>query len=482
MNFRLPLFLLTFLPLPLLGQLYIGHGQADYLFRQACSACHGDHWEGGRGGSLLKGSWNFIKGNEEDGLAHVIRDGIPVAAMPGFAGKLSEGEIRSLVIFIQERRALDRQAEHPAFSLDETFHAGKVAFRLETVVDSDRLIWAAEFLPDGRLLFTERWGALRIADPAHPGNIVTVAGIPAVWSVNTGGMLDVGLPPDFAKTGWIYLAYSEGRTSFFGGFTGGLRVIRGRIRDGQWTDQQDIFRTPVAGMSPVADHFGCRFAFRDGMVFFGIGDRREVDSAQSLASPNGKIYRFHEDGTVPSDNPFAKDSQAIAGIWSLGHRNPQGLVFRPGTDQLWESEHGPRGGDEINLIEPGKNYGWPKITYGMNDDGSPITAATAAPGLEQPRHYWTPSIAVCGIAFSEGDMFPTWKGDLLAGGLHSGELHRLRLRDRDIVEDEIVMRTSARIRDIINGPDGTLYLVLNSERGPSRIVRLVPVTDSQANP
>jgi glucose/arabinose dehydrogenase len=164
----------------------------------------------------------------------------------------------------------------------------------------------------------------------------------------------------------------------------------------------------------------------------------------------------------------------LAAIWSYGHRNPQGLAFQPGTDVLWESEHGPRGGDEINVIEAGKNYGWPVISYGMNDNGTPLTYETAREGMEQPKHYWTPSIAVCAIAFYEGDKFPSWRGNLFAGGLYSEELHRLTLKDKDVIGDKVVLRGAGRIRDVVNGPDGTLYLVLNSRRGDAnRIVRMV---------
>jgi glucose/arabinose dehydrogenase len=197
-----------------------------------------------------------------------------------------------------------------------------------------------------------------------------------------------------------------------------------------------------------------------------------MEMAQDLSRPNGKIHRIYDDGRVPGDNPFRAIANAYPTIWTYGNRNPQGLDMHPVTGEIWESEHGPRGGDEINVIQAGDNYGWPVITYGINYNGKPITDVTTAPGMEQPKHYWTPSIAVCGIDFYEGDQFPEWKYDLFAGGLASQELHRLQIEGEQIVSDEIILKDVGRVRDVASGPDGYLYVVLN---GPDRIVRLVPV-------
>jgi glucose/arabinose dehydrogenase len=211
--------------------------------------------------------------------------------------------------------------------------------------------------------------------------------------------------------------------------------------------------------------------FQDGYLFFAIGDRGRKANAQDLSLPNGKIHRIHDDGRVPEDNPFADREDAFPTIWTYGNRNPQGLDQHPQTGGIWESEHGPRGGEEINLIERGNNYGWPVITHGMNYDGTPITEKTAMEGMEQPKLHWTPSIAVCGIDFYEGDIFPDWKNDLFAGGLASEELHRLEIEEGEVVKSSVVMKGAGRVRDVASGPDGYLYLVLN---GPDRIVRLVP--------
>jgi glucose/arabinose dehydrogenase len=209
-------------------------------------------------------------------------------------------------------------------------------------------------------------------------------------------------------------------------------------------------------------------------LFFSIGDRGVQDEAQDLTLPNGKIHRINIDGSIPEDNPFAGDSGKFASIWTYGNRNPQGMALHPKTGDLWASEHGPRGGDEINLIEKGLNYGWPEITHGMNYNGTPITANTAMSGMEQPVHYWTPSIAVCGMDFYSGNVFPLWKNNLFAGGLSTEELHRLVIENGEIVSDEIVLKGMGRIRDVKEGLDGALYLVLN---GSDEIVRLVPFSE-----
>ncbi|MGE9292617.1 MAG: PQQ-dependent sugar dehydrogenase, partial [Puniceicoccales bacterium] len=220
-------------------------------------------------------------------------------------------------------------------------------------------------------------------------------------------------------------------------------------------------------------HFGTRFVFKDGYLFFSMGDRGKQNMAQDVTRPNGKIHRIHDDGRIPEDNPFVDKPDAWPTIWTYGNRNPQGLDAHPITGALWETEHGPRGGDEVNLIRKGINYGWPVITYGMNYSGTPITDKTHAPGMEQPKHYWVPSIAVCGIDFYEGELFPNWKNNLFAGGLASNELHRIVINDdNEVVKDEIVLKGLGRIRDVASAPDGSLMLLLN---GPDKIVKLVPV-------
>lgn len=255
-------------------------------------------------------------------------------------------------------------------------------------------------------------------------------------------------------------------------------VVRGRIDNGRWVDQELIYRAPKDTHTSPHHHFGTRIVVRDGYLFFGVGDRGRMDQAQDLSSPAGKIHRLHEDGRIPEDNPFQGDG-ALRSVWSIGHRNPQGMVFDPENGDLWTAEHGPRGGDELNLVRKGLNYGWPLVTHGINYDETPITEKTSMPGMEDPLLQWTPSIAVCGITFYSGDAFPDWKGCLFACGLVSEQLHRIQVHEGVVILDEIVLKGHGRIRDVVTGPDGMLYIALYRERPRQAwIKRLVPVPDA----
>jgi glucose/arabinose dehydrogenase len=249
-----------------------------------------------------------------------------------------------------------------------------------------------------------------------------------------------------------------------------LKIVRGRIRDHSWADQEVVFQVSPDFYTSAGVHFGTRMVFDGGYLYFIVGERGGMLQAQDITRPNGKIYRVFPDGGIPEDNPFAADKKAIPGIWSYGHRNPQGLAIDPRDHAIYATEHGPRGGDEFNLIRKGANYGWPVISHGMNYDGTPLTGFTEKEGMEQPLLHWTPSIAACGLACYTGDKFPNWKYDFFAGGLR-GELHRIRVKNGKVEGDEILLSGLGRIRDVRTGPDGLLYIVLNQ---PDRIVRLVP--------
>lgn len=337
---------------------------------------------------------------------------------------------------------------------------------METVTDEVSIPWSIAFLPDGGFLVTERNGHLR---QYQRGTLLPpVEATPEVWAHGQGGLLEVALHPDFKENGWIYLGFSKEV-----GGEGSTAIVRGRIKDNRWVDEEPIFEVPEKFRSSARHHFGTRFVFKEGYLFFPIGDRGAQNTAQDLASPNGKVHRIHDDGLIPDDNPFRYNPETFPSVWSYGHRNPQGLDLHPETREIWSAEHGPRGGDEINLVHKGRNYGWPVITHGMNYNGTPITDKTAAPGMEQPGLYWTPSIAVCGIAFYTGELFPDWQHNLLVTGLASQELHRLVIDGEKVVLDEIILQNQGRIRHVANGPEGAIYLLLN---GPDRIVRLLPTS------
>src|SRR5690606_32165195 len=281
--------------------------------------------------------------------------------------------------------------------------------------------------------------------------------------------LDVGVHPDYASNGWIYLSYSDPGPDD----SAMTAVVRGKLRDGAFVEQQTIFKAPTELYRKGTVHFGSRFVFENGYLFFSIGERGQMQDAQDLSRPNGKVHRIHDDGRVPDDNPFVGRDAALPTIWSYGHRNPQGLDVDPVTGGLYDAEHGPRGGDELNLVQKGRNYGWPVITYGMNYDGTPMTDKTAQEGMEQPVTYWVPSIAVSSIAFYTGDRFPQWKNNLFVASLAQQELRRLELKDGKVTHQEVLFKGVGRLRDIVVGPDGALYIAFNE---PDRIARVVPAT------
>jgi glucose/arabinose dehydrogenase len=445
----------------------VGEGEAARLAGELCASCHGEQLEGGRASSLLDDEWRFGGGDAE--LAASIREGRPGTLMPPFAATLDERKIRSLVVLIRElaERAKVDAAAAPRAGEDAVHSTERHAFRLETVASGLDTPWGMEFLPDGRMLVSERPGRLRVVPPGGPIG-APVVGLPRVWEVQDGGLFDVALHPDYARNGWIYLAYSEPgpRESSM------TAVVRGRIRDSAWVDQQFLFEPRPEAFGPKNEHYGLRFVFdRRGHLFYSIGDRGEPADAQRLTSPAGKIHRVLDDGSVPNDNPYVGRADALPTIWSHGHRNPQGLALDPVTGELWASEHGPRGGDELNRIGPGLNYGWPLVTFGINYDGTSISELTAMPGLEPPVVQWTPSLAACGIAFYTGDRFAGWKNDLFVTGLVGQQLRRLVIEDGHVTHQELLFRGLGRVRDVVNGPDGYLYVVLNQ---PGRIVRLAP--------
>ncbi len=458
----------AFLLAGLQAQVRIGTGAVHQLYRQHCMVCHGEDLDGGLGGTLLeRKGWRSV-GPELSFIDYVLQGNTSVG-MPPFEGVLTRSQVRSLEIYIDEKRQEAAAAPEIKRSAN-VYEAGGYAFRVETVVPGLEIPWSVAFLPGGELLIAERPGRLRLF---RNGRLLPpVERIPEVWAHGQGGLMEVALHPDYAQNLWVYLAYSASSGSRDGRPVGITRIVRGRILDNIWMDEELIFEVPEEFHTSAGQHFGSRLAFKDGYLFFSIGDRGDQRRAQDMGNPYAKIHRIHDDGRIPVDNPFRDVPGSFPTTWAYGSRNAQGLDFHPVTGELWASEHGPRGGDEINLIEPGKNYGWPTITYGMNYNGTPITDRTEAPGMEQPKHHWTPSIAVCGIDFYEGSVFPEWRNQLFVGGLRSNQLHRLEIENGAVISDTIILKGEGEVRDVASGPDGYLYLVLD---GPGRIARLVPV-------
>lgn len=438
------------------------------VYANFCASCHGAELEGGSGSSLIDDVWKY--GADDVSLAKSIREGYPINGMPSFGALLDDAKTRALVVYIREMgtRASERTTVFAQPDPNTVAQSALHGYRLETVATDLEVPWSMAFLPDGRMLVTEREGRLRIIENGqlqHRG----IEGLPKVWAEGQGGMLAVAPHPDFAANGWIYLAFSDPGP----GGSAMTKVVRGKLRDNRFVDQETIYAAPSELYRSGRVHFGTALVFDDdGHLFFAIGERGRQDDAQDLGRPNGKIHRVRDDGSIPADNPFVQTRGALASIWSYGHRNPQGMDRHPETGALWSTEHGPRGGDELNLVARGKNYGWPVITYGMNYNGTPITDKTAQDGMEQPVIHWTPSIAVSGIAFYRGDKFPQWRNHLFVGALARQELRRVVIDGDRVTQQEVLFKNIGRIRDVVSGPDG--YLYVSFER-PGRIMRLVPV-------
>jgi glucose/arabinose dehydrogenase len=341
------------------------------------------------------------------------------------------------------------------------------SFRVVELVRGLEQPWALAFLPDGRMLVTEKAGRLRLVkdnklDPQP------VAGLPEVTVHGQGGLMDVALHPKFAENGLLYVSYAAR-----GADGVGTEVARGRLAGHQLENVQVIFRQRPKGSR--GQHFGARLVFdRQGFLYITLGDRGEMARAQKPDDHAGSVVRLHDDGRVPKDNPFAGQPGWKPEKYTLGNRNQQGAALHPVTGTLWTHEHGPQGGDEVNVIRAGANYGWPVITYGVNYGiGTRIGEGTAKPGMEQPLHKWVPSIAPSGMAFYMGDRFPKWRGDLFVGALRAELLVRLKLDGEKIVHEERLLKGAlGRIRDVRAGPDGLIYLLTDESRGV--LARLEP--------
>ncbi len=440
-------------------------------YQQNCAPCHGAALEGGNAQSLVDAVWQF--GSKKSHIFRNVKYGIADFAMPAFEAALSDQEINELIDFIfeQEKTTGAIKPRPPASA-----HTLDYEVKIDVVAEGLDIPWGIAFLDANRALVTERSGGLRLLtdqqlDPK------TIEGLPKVVHEGQGGLLDVAVDPDYADNGWVYLSYShaleagpEQRRP-----RAMTRLVRGRIADHTWQDQETIYEAPHATYQGTRHHYGSRIVFDDSNhLYFSVGDRGAGQQAQDLSQPNGKIHRLHRDGTIPTDNPFLTQFDALASIYSYGHRNPQGLAINPTTGRLWDSEHGPMGGDELNLIVRGANFGWPVITYGRNYDGGIVSEIRKQAGMAQPRLYWKPSIAVCGIDFVQGDLFPLWSGHLLVGALKYEELRLLDITEGQVIHQEILLKNIGRVRDVGCGPDGSVYVVTN---GPGMVLRLTPIRD-----
>ncbi|RAJ16806.1 PQQ-dependent sugar dehydrogenase [Olleya aquimaris] len=321
----------------------------------------------------------------------------------------------------------------------------------EVIVSELNNPWGFTFLPDGSMLINEKDGRIiHFKDNKK----TEIANPPDIYLRGQGGLLDIELHPDYKTNGWIYFSYASSTGTGDGGNTA---IMRAKLKDYALVDKQVLYKaTPN---TTRGQHFGSRIVFKDGYLFFTIGERGNRDeNPQDLTRDGGKVYRLHDDGRIPEDNPFVNTKNAKTAIWSYGHRNPQGMKINPFTGDIWTHEHGPRGGDEINIIKKGANYGWPIITYGKNYSGTTITDQTEKEGMEQPLHYWDPSIAPSGMAFISSDTYGDWKGSILVGSLKFQYLDLCTLKDGKVVKEQRLLDGLGRVRSVEQGPDGYIYV------------------------
>ncbi len=350
-----------------------------------------------------------------------------------------------------------------------TYSLEKQIFKLDTVVSALKSPWGMALLPNGDMLVTEKKGALRLIQNGklHPDPI---GGIPEVHTKSQAGLFEVKLHPEYEKNGWIYLSYASPIQNNEKGEGANTAFIRGRLKDHQLVDQELLFKASPNYKRNV--HFGGRIEFdRKGYMYLTVGDRGGRDENQTLENYRGKVFRLHDDGHIPDDNPFVGEKNAKTETFTYGHRNPQGLALNPETGEIWEHEHGPQGGDELNIIRRGNNYGWPTITYGINYNNTIITKDTVMEGMEQPTTFWRPSIAPCGMDFISSDIYGKFKGNLLVGSLKFNYIEICKIEDNKVINKEIILKGIGRVRSIHQEHDGYVYVVLEH---PGQVVRLMP--------
>ncbi len=462
------------------------------VYAENCAVCHGAELEGTPLGTPLAGR-DLLYGDSADAIARSISDGFPATGMPAWSKTLDPGQIRGLALLISERRAnygrTDFKTDAPLAIPEGPLESEQHRFRLEPVARGlHPLPFSIAPLPDGRILLTEKTRGLSIVStggeqseliqgtpPAHDDGVELLRLV-----FGRGWMMDVALHPDYEENGWVYLHFGDRCRDCAKSMN---KLIRGRIEGGRWIDQQTIWQADASTYTRTPDMgAGGRISFDgEGHVFLSVGikGRSNHDGIQDLGLPYGKVHRVHDDGRVPADNPFVGVPGALKSIWTYGHRSPQGLEFDRVTGRLWSTEMGPRGGDELNLLRPGRNYGWPLTSKGMDYDGTPVEYGKDLgiefdlEDLEQPVLDLTPSPAVSSFIVYRGSRFPKWQDDLIAGSLKATELTRWVLEGEEVVHRETLLSGIARIRDVETGPDGAIYLLLEHASG-GQIVRLVP--------
>ena len=330
-------------------------------------------------------------------------------------------------------------------------------YTLENVVSDIQIPWGMTWLPDESMLVTEKSGILY---HIKKGVKIEVKNVPKVYNRGQGGLLDIALHPDYAKNGWIYITYASNEGDGDGGNT---KLIRAKLEEDRLTQIESLYK--AIPNTTKGQHFGSRIIFdNEGFLYFSIGERgAHFENPQDIKRDGGKIYRLNEDGSIPKDNPFVGQEGAKKALFTFGNRNPQGMAKNPDTGQIWIHEHGPKGGDEINILKKGANYGWPLVTYGIDYDGKTISTETEKPGIENPIYYWLPSIAPSGMVFVSSPLYPDWKGHLLVGSLKFQYLELVKLRGNEVIERQKIATDIGRVRNVAQGPDGYIYIAVEGK-------------------
>lgn len=431
----------------------------EQVYRQYCAGCHGAQLQGGLGTNLVDDVW--LHGDSEQAIINTIKNGVVDNGMPAFSSGLTPAQISLVTQFIRSQNEQVKGKSNQ--TQNSTFSSEHYQFDLELLTVFDSLTWAITFINEHEYLATERdTGNLYYAN--IDGSYQTISGSPKVWNNDQGGLLDVALDVNFTENKIIYLAYAKQNINTTWDKPKGMTAImKARIHGDKLVEQQDIFTVDDVFALPSGRHFGSRISVDENYLYFSIGERGVRPDAQDLTKPNGKIHRIHLDGSIPIDNPFVNQAGAYKSIWTYGNRNPQGLVKHPSTGEIWSTEHGPKGGDEINFIKKGANYGWPLITYGVNYDGTSMTDKTHMPGMEQPVRYYVPSIATGGIDFYHGDKWAKWQNNLLVTGMGLQELRRVKIVDKQVVDEELLVKDFGRVRDVAVSPSGDIYIMVTRD-------------------
>lgn len=421
-------------------------------YQTFCSSCHGVKMN-----AFADRNWKY--GKTADDLFKSIKYGRKEGGMPAFDETFNDTDIKAIADYILKGiENVDRYSfnEKPK---SDTFETENVKIKLDKVFDKARTPWSIAFLPAQQMLVTDRGGALYRVNADKTST--QISGVPAVKAGGQGGLLDVILHPDFAKNKIIYLSYSKPHPTENGMQT--TAIYKAKLQGDQLVEGKDIF--VAQPYSRTQHHYGSRMVFgKDHMLYFSVGERgNEKENPQDINNGLGKIHRITADGGTPQDNPFYSNKDADKTIYAYGNRNPQSLAVNPFTQEIWETEHGPRGGDEINILKKGANYGWPVASYGINYNGKIITDLTQKEGIQDPIYQWTPSIAPSGMAFVTSDIYKGWKGNLMVGSLRFEYLNRCVLKDGKVVKEELLFKNIGRVRDVRQAPDGYLYIAVEGQ-------------------